>query len=70
LRGASGAPILTDKGFIVVGMIIGNMSYHLMPAQIETVIDAAGKTLEEVKYMLPLAIAVHAEALRKALEAA
>jgi len=70
LRGASGAPILTDESFMVVGMIVGNMSYHLMPAQIETVTDAAGKTVEEVKYMLPLAIAVHAESLRKALEAA
>ena len=69
LRGASGAPVFTSNGFVCVGMMIGNMSYHLMLAQIETVFDDAGKPIEEVRYMLPQGIAVGVEAIARALAA-
>ena len=70
LRGASGAPILTNDGFVVIGMLVGNMSYHLLPAQIETATDENGKVIEEVKYMLPVAVATHVNSIRQAIDIA
>jgi len=69
LRGASGAPVLINSNFRVIGMLVGNMSYHLLPSQIETVTDEAGKIIEETKFMLPLGIAAHANAIRTAVQA-
>jgi S1-C subfamily serine protease len=70
LRGASGAPLLTNQGFLIAGMLVGNVSYHLLPAQIETIADQEGKVTEETKFMLPQAIAVHVSALRSAYKQA
>jgi hypothetical protein len=70
LRGASGAPILTSRGFLVIGMLIANASYHLMPAQIEQVVGEEGRVIEEVQFMMPQGIALHASLLRQALTAA
>lgn len=68
LRGASGAPVLSNVGLLVWGMVVGNTSYHLIPAQIETTTDEAGKTNEQVMYMLPLAIAVNVSSIRETVD--
>jgi len=69
LRGASGAPVLINSSFRAIGMLVGNMSYHLLPSQIETITNEDGKIVEETKYMLPLGIATHANAIREAVHA-
>lgn len=68
LRGASGAPLLTNDGFVVIGMLVGNMSYHLLPSQVETAIDENGKVVEEVKFMLPVAVAAHANSIKQSYD--
>jgi S1-C subfamily serine protease len=70
LRGASGAPVLSSNGFRVLGMIVANVSYHLIPSQIETTISDDGQIIEETRFMLPLGIAVHYKSIRKAISAA
>jgi hypothetical protein len=50
-------------------MIVGNMQYELLPAQIERVVNPDGTLAEEVRYMLPLAIALSASSIAAALEA-
>jgi hypothetical protein len=71
LRGASGAPVLSSNhNFSVLGMVVANVSYHLIPSQIETTIDDNGQINEETKFMLPLGIAVHFNSIRKAIIAA
>ena len=47
--------------------MIANVSYHLLPSQIESVLDERNQLLEETKYMLPLGIAVNVEAVRQML---
>jgi len=68
LRGASGAPVLSNVGLLVWGMVVGNVSYHLIPAQIETTTDEEGRIKEQVMYMLPLAIAVNVSSIREAVD--
>jgi hypothetical protein len=68
LQGASGAPIMTSDNFLVMGIIIANLAYHLLPAQIEETLNQDGEKVEEVRYMLPQAIAVHVKHLRMLLE--
>jgi hypothetical protein len=80
LRGASGAPVMFDetgtrvlmgqKGFQIVGVIVSNASYHLLPAQIESVIDIENNYAEEIRYMLPQAVAVNINHLRPMYERA
>lgn len=65
LRGASGAPVVSINNDVVVwGIIVANFSYHLMPAQVEKVVEG-DKTIEEIKYVLPQAIAVNVKHLSK-----
>jgi hypothetical protein len=65
LRGASGSPILDIAQDIKVwGIVVANISYHLMPAQIETVTREDGSVDEEVKFLLPQALAVNVKHLR------
>ncbi|HXQ33455.1 MAG TPA: serine protease [Anaerolineales bacterium] len=59
LRGASGAPVLSNNSFRLWGIIIANVEYHLLPAQIESVHDEKNNILEEKRYLLPQALAVH-----------
>lgn len=66
LKGASGSPvILIENELILLGVVIGNISYHLMPAQIETIIDQNNECLEEVRYLMPQALAVNVKHLSK-----
>jgi hypothetical protein len=69
LRGASGAPVVFNDGtFRIVGIVIANVSYHLLPAQIESVLDDKNNLIEETKYMLPQAIAVNIRHVRPMYE--
>jgi hypothetical protein len=70
LRGASGAPVISIDGdqFNLQGVIIANVSYHLLPAQVETVLDEKNEVLEETKFMLPQALAVNVKHVRALLE--
>ncbi len=68
LRGSSGAPILSSEGFLVWGMVVANVSYHLLPVQIETVADPQGQITEETKFMMPQAVAVNVKHIRAAID--
>jgi len=60
LKGASGAPIIAwPLGFPlkVVGLIIGNVSRELVPAQLERVVER-GQVIEEIKYVVPIGLAL------------
>ena len=59
LRGASGAPVMRSDNYAVWGIVVANVSYHLLPAQIESVLDEDNNIFEEVRYMLPQAAAVN-----------
>ena len=63
LRGASGAPIVSES-FRVWGVVTANVDYHLLPSQIESVLDEKNQVYEETRYLLPQAIAVHPKHLR------
>ena len=63
LRGASGAPVVSMVNEVVLwGIIVANTSYHLLSAQIEKVAEG-DTTIEEIKYLLPQAIAVNVKHL-------
>jgi hypothetical protein len=59
LKGASGSPVLRLDTFDIVGVIFSNVSYHLLPAQIEKVADPKNEITEETKFMMPQGIAVN-----------
>ncbi|MEQ1502911.1 MAG: serine protease [Myxococcota bacterium] len=70
LRGASGAPVMycgSHMAFSVVGMVIGNIDIHLLPAQIHTVLDEKNQEIVETKYLLPQGVAIHARHVRAAM---
>ena len=67
LRGASGAPIISNMSGNLWGIVIVNYDYHLLPAPIESVLDEDNQIYEEIKFMLPQAIAVHVKHLRELL---
>ena len=79
-RGASGAPVMFhetgtrvlmgQESYGIVGVIVANASYHLLPAQIESVIDVENNYVEEIRYMLPQALAVNIQHLRPMYERA
>lgn len=59
LRGASGAPVMSNVGFQLWGVVIANVAYHLLPTQIERVTNDEGGVTEETRFMLPQALAVN-----------
>lgn len=68
LLGASGSPVVSNDGqYKLHGVIIANVSYHLLPLQIETVLDNKNEILEETRYMLPQAVAVNVKHVRALL---
>lgn len=69
LRGASGAPVLSTSDPVnrLWGIIIANVSYHLLPAQIVSVLDEKNQIYEETHYLLPQALAVHVKHVRALL---
>ena len=69
LRGASGSPVLCPgRNYELWGIVIANVSYHLLPAQIENVLTEDSKMEEEIKFMLPQALAVNVKHLRSLIE--
>lgn len=57
LRGASGAAVVQESDYRVVGMIVGNVQAELQPVEVSrTEIDE--RIVEEVKYYLPSAKAI------------
>jgi len=70
LRGASGAPVVTNDGmFRLHGVVVANVSYHLLPAQIASILDEKNEILEETQFMLPQALAVNVKHVRALLRA-
>ncbi len=68
LKGASGAPVITNDGrFAILGMLVANVGYHLLPVQVETVLDQRNEILEEIKYLLPQALAVNSRHIAAAI---
>ena len=67
LRGASGSPIIDIIGEDIKlwGIVTDNIGYHLLPAQIETVLQDDGSLDEEIKFLLPQALAVNVKHLRR-----
>jgi hypothetical protein len=63
LRGASGAPLLLNQqgseDVGVCGVLISNVSHHLLPVHIETVLDKRNEILEETKFLLPQGVAIN-----------
>lgn len=68
LRGASGAPVMSNQTLKVWGIVIANLSYHLLPSQIERIFEPQGQISEETRFLLPQAIAVNAKQLRPLLQ--
>jgi hypothetical protein len=67
LRGASGAPIISNS-FRIWGVVIANVNHHLLPSQIVTVLDEKHQILEETQFLLPQGLAVHVKHLRAMLQ--
>lgn len=66
LRGASGAPVFSNKSpFEVLGVIKANYSSELLPSQVEEIYDEKGKLEERVQFMLPQAVAIHVKHLHE-----
>jgi len=66
LKGASGAPVLGWRPpFPVWGVVTANVSYELLPVQVETVVDHKGQITEETKFHLPQALAIGARVIRQ-----
>jgi hypothetical protein len=68
LKGASGAPVVQANTFGLLGIVIANVSHHLLPVQIESLLDEENEIYEEVQYLLPQAVAVNSLHLRKLIE--
>jgi hypothetical protein len=60
LQGASGAPVVRNSDFAVVGMLVANHERHLVPAQVVR-IDGQTNEVEETRYFLPIGKALEAE---------
>ena len=68
LRGASGAPVLSNLTFHLWGIVKANVAHHLLPVQMERVWDDKDQITEEIHFLLPQALAVHVKHLRAMLE--
>ena len=72
LQGASGAPVMFESTpFIseelkwgVVGVLVANVAYHAIPAQVITLVAENDSYIEERQYMLPQGLAVDINHLR------
>ena len=61
VRGASGAPLIYEYrgGFHLIGVLVSNAEYHLLPAHVQLSLDTANTLADEVRYFLPQGIAVN-----------
>jgi Trypsin-like peptidase domain len=67
LQGASGAPVMALRSGGIVGMLLANRERHLVPAQVVRIQSADGE-LEDVKYYLPIGLAIRAVAIGEFLQ--
>ncbi len=56
LKGASGAPVITEDEGMVVGMVVANVERELLPAQVLTVMGR--ENTETTTYFLPIGLAL------------
>lgn len=68
LKGASGAPVIDREAKSILGVIVANVSYELLPSQIESVLDEKNNIYEETKFMMPQAVAVNIQHLKSMYE--
>lgn len=66
LKGASGAPVISEWDASVVGMVVANVERHLLPAQVETIHGSDG-IVEHRTYFLPTGHAISWEHLEDCL---
>ena len=60
VRGSSGAPLLYEyKGYHLIGVLVSNAEYHLLPAHVAISLNAANTLLASDEYFLPQGIAVN-----------
>ena len=47
VRGASGAPLMymVDRGFYIIGVLVSNAHYHLLPAEVTVSLNTANTAL-------------------------
>ena len=57
-----------QPGFGIIGVLISNALYHLLPAEVQVSLNAANTLVDEVKYLLPQGIAVNVRHLRPMYE--
>ena len=67
MAGASGSAVLSTATGDVVGMLVSNVAYHLLPAHLERV-EHPGGHFEELRYYLPHALAISWRHLRPFVE--
>jgi hypothetical protein len=68
LKGASGAPVLSNDNLRLWGIVKSNVDYHLLPVQTIILKDNETPVSEETNYMLPQGIAIHVKHLRQMLQ--
>lgn len=76
LQGASGAPVLFESTpFIpeelkwgIVGVLVANVAYHAIPAQVISLVAEDDSYIEERRYMLPQGLAVNVNHLKPMYE--
>lgn len=69
LRGASGAPVITNNiDYHVLGIVAHSIERELTPIQVYGVLDEANQLYEETRYLLPQGIAINVIHIRAALE--
>jgi hypothetical protein len=70
VRGASGAPLIYEYrgGFHLIGVLVSNAEYHLLPAHVQLSLNTANTLADEVRYFLPQGIAVNICHLRSIYE--
>ena len=70
LAGASGAPVVaapTFEAWSVVGMVVGNVGRHLLPAHVARTF-AGEDVVEEIRYYLPIGLAISWSHIRDFLD--
>jgi hypothetical protein len=68
LKGASGAPVFSNRTFHLWGIVVANKEYEALPVQITSVLDEKNQPIEQIRYMLPQGLAVHVKHVRALLE--
>jgi hypothetical protein len=67
LKGASGSPVFDHTNCEVAGIMVQNVNHELDPTQISQTVDDQGNIIEEIKYLMPQAVAISAETLNEEL---